>query len=185
MRKTVFLDRDGVINIDHGYVHTPEQFEFVPGVLEACHRLVEAGFQLIVVTNQSGIARGYYDEAQFAKLTEWMQAQFAQAGAPLTAVYYCPHHPEKGIAPYVTACDCRKPEPGMLLRGKAEHQADMAQSYMVGDKADDMTAGKSAGVKAKILVESGKSVTERGIALADQVCPALPQAVEWILSQDD
>lgn len=184
MKKTVFLDRDGVINVDHGYVHKAEDFEFVPGVLEACARLKAAGFELVVVTNQSGIARGYYDEDQFGELCDWMVERFESAGAPLTAIYYCPHHPEKGIEPYVGQCQCRKPEPGMLLQAAKEYPLDMSASYMVGDKADDMRAGRAAGVKAQILVRTGKSVTEEGQSLATVVQDDLGAAVEWILANE-
>ena len=97
MRRAAFLDRDGVINIDHAYVHTIEAFEWVPGVLDAARRLHDAGFALVVVTNQSGIGRGYYDEAAFGKLTDWMKAEFERAGAPLAGVFFCPHHPEKAL----------------------------------------------------------------------------------------
>ena len=160
MHKAVFLDRDGVINIDHGYVHRIEDFEFVPSALEACAALSAAGYKLIVVTNQSGIARGYYDESQFETLSQWMCAQFEQAGASIQAVYFCPHHPSKGNVPYVGDCDCRKPKPGMLLTGALEHDIDLTQSIMVGDKASDMEAGKSAGVAHTVMVRSGKKLDD-------------------------
>ncbi|WP_371878117.1 D-glycero-beta-D-manno-heptose 1,7-bisphosphate 7-phosphatase [Ferrimonas sp. SCSIO 43195] len=181
MRKTVFLDRDGVINVDHGYVHQIDQFEFLPGVLDACRQLHDAGYALVVVTNQSGIARGYYDEAQFAHLTQWMKEQFSTAGAPLTAVYYCPHHPDKGNAPYVRDCDCRKPEPGMLAAAAKAYELDLARSFMIGDKNSDMAAGRRAEVRACVLVRSGKPL-ER-IEGADVVVDDLRQAAEWVLSQ--
>ncbi|SDI74544.1 D-alpha,beta-D-heptose 1,7-bisphosphate phosphatase [Ferrimonas sediminum] len=181
MRKTVFLDRDGVINVDHGYVHQIDQFEFLPGVLSACRRLHEAGYALVVVTNQSGIARGYYDEAQFAHLTQWMKEQFNAAGAPLTAVYYCPHHPDKGNDPYVRDCDCRKPEPGMLVAAAQAYELDLARSYMIGDKPSDMTAGRQADVSGCVLVRSGKQV--ESTEGADVVVEGLQQAADWVLKQ--
>lgn len=144
--RAAFLDRDGVINHDRGYVHRREDFEFLPGAINGMRRLVHAGFALIVVTNQSGIARGYYDVADFEALTAWMQEELAQAGAPVLSVYHCPHHP-KGIVPGLKGvCSCRKPAPGMLLRAQDEHHIDMGRSILIGDKDSDITAGKAAGV---------------------------------------
>ena len=113
MKRAAFLDRDGVINIDHAYVHDREHFEWVPGVLEGARMLTDAGFLLVVVTNQSGIGRGYYTEADFHALTDWMCGVFAEAGAPIAAVRFCPHHPEKALGLYRRECRCRKPQPGM------------------------------------------------------------------------
>jgi len=171
--KALFLDRDGVINIDHGYVSTPEQFEFVDGVFEACQQFQALGYKLIVVTNQSGIARGYYSPQQFEQLTQWMCAQFAAHGVHITAVYHCPHHPTKGQAPYVQDCNCRKPAPGMLLQAIAEHSIDPALSIMVGDKGADMQAAAAAGVGHKVLVQSGQPFSSQEAALADAVWPSL------------
>ena len=111
MKKAAFLDRDGVINIDRAYVHKIDDFEWIPGVLGAARRLRDAGFSLVVVTNQSGIGRGYYSEEDFDRLTDWMKARFAEAGAPLAGVYFCPHHPEKALDKYRIDCGCRKPRP--------------------------------------------------------------------------
>jgi len=171
--KALFLDRDGVINVDHGYVSTPEQFEFVNGVFEACKHFQAQGYKLVVVTNQSGIARGYYSPEQFKVLTQWMCQQFAAHGVHITAVYHCPHHPTKGHAPYVQDCNCRKPAPGMLLQAIAEHGIDPAQSIMVGDKGADMQAAAAAGVGHKVLVQSGQPFSEQEAALADAVWPSL------------
>ena len=150
MRKAAFLDRDGVINIDHAYVHKIEEFDWVPGVLEAARALSEAGYLLVVVTNQSGIGRGYYDEAAFTRLTDWMKARFAEAGAPVAGVYFCPHHPEKANPPYRMDCDCRKPRPGMLLKAAEDLGIDLSTSIMFGDKPGDMTAGRAAGCVERI-----------------------------------
>jgi heptosyltransferase I len=171
--KAVFLDRDGVINVDHGYVSTPEQFEFVDGVFEACQHFLKQGYKLVVVTNQSGIARGYYSPEQFEALTHWMLQQFSEHGVHITAVYHCPHHPTKGQAPYVQDCKCRKPAPGMLLQAIAEHGIDPAQSIMVGDKVADMQAAAAAGVGHKVLVQSGQPFSSQEAALADEVWPNL------------
>ena len=151
-RRAAFLDRDGVINLDHAYVHRVADFDLVPGVLEAAAQLVRQGFALIVVTNQAGIGRGMYTEADFDVLTAHMRALFAAAGAPITAVYHCPHHPELALPPWRMACDCRKPAPGMLRRAAAEHRIDLAGSVFFGDKCDDMAAGLAAGVGWRVLL---------------------------------
>lgn len=171
--KAIFLDRDGVINIDRGYVSTPEQFEFVEGVFEACQHFQAQGFKLIVVTNQSGIARGYYTPQHFEKLTQWMRAQFFFHGVHITAVYHCPHHPTKGYAPYVQDCQCRKPAPGMLLQAVNEYGIDPSHSIMVGDKWSDMQAAASAGVGYKVLLQSGLTYSSQHYTLADVVWPSL------------
>ncbi|MBY5922350.1 D-glycero-beta-D-manno-heptose 1,7-bisphosphate 7-phosphatase [Ferrimonas balearica] len=181
MRPAVFLDRDGVINRDHGYVGSIDAFEFLPGVLESCAALVKAGFALVVVTNQSGIARGYYDEQQFRQLSAWMSDQFTEAGAPLAGVYHCPHHPDKGDAPYRMDCDCRKPNPGMLLTAARELDLMLASSYMVGDKLSDIEAGKGAGVKATLFIGDGSALNNLNKGEAPDWCgPDLPSAVAWI-----
>lgn len=173
MNKALFLDRDGVINVDHGYVCQPEQFEFIEGVFDACLTFQQLGYRLIVVTNQSGIARGYYTEAQFHRLTAWMCEQFAIHGVQIDGVYHCPHHPSQGVAPYVQRCTCRKPAPGLLLQAIAEHGIDPAQSIMVGDKADDMRAAASAGVGLRILVQSGQAFTAEEARTSHAVWPSL------------
>jgi D-glycero-D-manno-heptose 1,7-bisphosphate phosphatase len=151
-RRAAFLDRDGVINIDHGYVFRREDFQFVDGVLAASALLVQRGFALVVITNQSGIGRGLYSEADFADLTAWMALQFADAGAPLAGVYHCPHHPLQGAGAYRTECDCRKPAPGMLLRAARELHLDLARSVLFGDKRLDLEAAAAAGVPVRVLL---------------------------------
>jgi D-glycero-D-manno-heptose 1,7-bisphosphate phosphatase len=153
--KAAFLDRDGVINVDHGYVHDPDNFELFPGVIEACKSLHEAGYKLIVVTNQAGIGRGYYTTTQFLEFTGWMEKLFRDAGAPITATYYCPHHPEMGIGQYRRVCEFRKPAPGMLLRAIDEHELDPSGSFFVGDKRSDIEAACSAGVRGYRVGEEG------------------------------
>ncbi len=177
LRKAVFLDRDGVINIDHGYLHQPEQFDFIDGVFEACRHLQNLGYLLIVVTNQSGIARGYYTEHQFALLTSWMKQQFAAQGVKIDGVYYCPHHLEKGENPYNIDCDCRKPRPGMFNQAIREYGIDPAQSIMLGDKAADMQAAAAAGVSRKVLVLSGQALSDEDKQQADEVWPSIHTAL--------
>ena len=137
--KAVFLDRDGVINIDHGYVYKIEDFEFVEGIFDELRRYKDEGYIFIVVTNQSGIGRGYYKEEDFLKLTNYMIKEFEKRGIEIKKVYYCPHTPAEN-------CECRKPKPGMLLKAQGEFDIDMKNSVMIGDKESDMEAGKRAGV---------------------------------------
>lgn len=169
----IFLDRDGTINIDHGYVYEIDRFQFIDGVIDACIELKAMGFALVLVTNQSGIARGKFTEAQFTKLTEWMDWSLADRGIDLDGIYYCPHHPEGSVAAFTQVCDCRKPKAGMLLLAKEDLHIDMAASYMVGDKLDDMQAAINAGIGHKILVRTGKEITAEGEALADKVLDSL------------
>lgn len=145
-RPALFLDRDGIINIDHAYVHRPEDFHFVHGIFELVAAANHLGYLTVVVTNQAGIGRGYYTETDFHALTDWMRAQFVQRGAIINAVYFCPDHPEHGVGKYRKESNFRKPAPGMLLQAADELSIDLDRSIMVGDKTTDMQAGKAAGV---------------------------------------
>jgi D-glycero-D-manno-heptose 1,7-bisphosphate phosphatase len=149
--KALFLDRDGVINVERGYVHRPESFEFIPGIFELCRAAQSLGYLLIVVTNQAGIARGYYSEADFGALTDWMMDRFMEQNIEIARVYYCPYHPVFGVGEYQRDSPDRKPNPGMLLRAKSEWNLDMASSILIGDKASDMEAGGAAGVGTLIF----------------------------------
>ena len=169
----VFLDRDGVINQDTGYVSCVDDFHFIDGTIEALQILKKKGYCLVVVTNQSGIARGYFTEEQFMSLTEWMDWSLADRDVDLDGIYFCPHHPTAGVGEYRQECNCRKPAPGMLLDAAKDLKIDLADSYMVGDKAGDLQAAKAAGVGHKVLVRTGKTVTEEAIALADEVQDSL------------
>ena len=185
MNRAVFLDRDGVINIDHGYVHQVDDFEYVEGVFEACAALKQQGYKLVVVTNQSGIARGLYTEDQFHSLTEWMDWNFADKGVDLDGIYYCPHHSEKGIGEYKQDCDCRKPKPGMLKSAAQFLKIDLSRSVMVGDKRDDMLAAQAAGVPTRILVRTGKTVTDEAIAAASVVLDSVADVPAYLSSLQD
>ena len=134
----VFLDRDGVINQDTGYVSCVDDFHFIDGTIEALQILKKKGYCLVVVTNQSGIARGYFTEEQFMSLTEWMDWSLADRDVDLDGIYFCPHHPTAGVGEYRQECNCRKPAPGMLLDAAKDLKIDLANSYMVGDKAGDL-----------------------------------------------
>lgn len=169
----VFLDRDGVINQDTGYVSCVDDFHFIDGTIEALQILKKKGYCLVVVTNQSGIARGYFTEEQFMSLTEWMDWSLADRDVDLDGIYFCPHHPTAGVGEYRQECNCRKPAPGMLLDAAKDLKIDLANSYMVGDKAGDLQAAKAACVGHKVLVRTGKTVTEEAIALADEVQDSL------------
>ncbi|MFP3644424.1 D-glycero-beta-D-manno-heptose 1,7-bisphosphate 7-phosphatase [Paraburkholderia sp. SIMBA_054] len=159
-KRALFLDRDGVINVDIGYLHRKEDCVFLPGIFELVRRARRAGFDVFVVTNQAGIARGYYTEETFAGFTDWMMGQFADEGAPITQVYYCPHHPDAGVRSYRISCECRKPQPGMLLRAAAEHGIDLAASAMVGDSVTDMEAAKAAGIRYRFLIGEARQTSD-------------------------
>lgn len=151
-RGAVFFDRDGVLNLDHGYTHRWDQFEWTPGAIEAVKAVNDRGLFAFVVTNQSGVARGYYGEDDVARLHEAMAAALAQAGVRLAAVEHCPHHPGGRVARYAVACDCRKPAPGMILRAARALELDLAASVMFGDKASDIEAARRAGVGRAVRV---------------------------------
>ncbi|MEZ9545402.1 MULTISPECIES: D-glycero-beta-D-manno-heptose 1,7-bisphosphate 7-phosphatase [Vibrio] len=172
-KPAVFLDRDGVINVDHGYVHDEHDFEYIDGVFEAAKAFKDMGYLLVLVTNQSGIARGMFSEDRFLSLTQWMDWNFVDNGVELDGIYYCPHHAEHGIGDYKQDCECRKPKPGMFISARDFLKIDMANSVMIGDKAEDMMAAEEAGVGTKVLVRTGKPITEKGEALASVVLDSI------------
>ena len=152
--KVIFLDRDGVINKEIGYLHKIEDFEFIDGVFEACQYFQEIGYKLIVITNQSGIARGYYQEEDFHTLNQWMLTRFDDQNVDILNVFFCPHGPESN-------CKCRKPQPGMLLEARDKFDIDMKNSWMIGDKESDVCAANAAGISNTILVKSGHTINEK------------------------
>jgi len=149
-----FLDRDGVINVDTGHAHTPAEFHFQPGAPEAVRLLNDRGYLVIVVTNQAGIGRGLYTEAEFIEFTGWIDERLAESGAHVDATYHCPHHPTAGVGEYLVECDCRKPAPGMLLQAIAEWEPDLERSFLLGDKPTDLEAAARAGVRG-VLYRGG------------------------------
>lgn len=153
-RGAIFLDRDGTINEDRGYIFRASEFEFIPGAIEAIRMLKEAGYLVIVVTNQAGIARGLYDETDVHELHRHLDRELARHGAVIDAYYYCPHHPDQGRAPYLRECACRKPLPGMILQAADDFSVDLEISFLVGDKHSDIEAGQASGCTS-ILVETG------------------------------
>ena len=151
--KTIFLDRDGVINKEVNYLHKIDDFEFVDGIFKACIYFQNLGYKIIIITNQSGISRGYYDESDFEKITKWMLSKFEKNNINILDVFHCPHGPD-------SICECRKPKPGMLLKAKTKHNIDMKKSWMIGDKENDIKAANNAGIINTILVKSGHNVDE-------------------------
>ena len=145
-RKALFLDRDGVINVNLGYVHSARETEWLPGIFELCDAARTAGYLLVVVTNQAGIARGRYSEQVFIDYTRWMHAEFACRGTPIAVTYFCPHHPTAGVGLARITCECRKPRPGMILAAAAALDLELENCIMVGDQLSDMQAAKMAGV---------------------------------------
>lgn len=183
LKRAVFLDRDGTINVEKEYLHRIEDFEFLPGAPQAIRRLNEAGLLVLVVTNQSGIGRGYYSAEEVETLHGHLQSQLNALGARIDGFYLCPHHPTEGVGDYRVACDCRKGEPGLLLRAAEDFGIDLASSWMVGDKVADIEAGTRAGCRP-ILVLTGYGRRERP-ALAGggvAVCEDLMAATDLILA---
>lgn len=146
-QKALFLDRDGVVNVEKNYLHKIEDFELMEGIVDVCRRYQEEGYLIIIVTNQSGISRGYYTEEDFTVLSRWMVEYFKGFGITITHIYHCPHHESiDGV------CECRKPEPGMFLSAQKEYELDMASSVMIGDNERDIEAALSARVGMNILL---------------------------------
>lgn len=143
--KALFLDRDGVVNVNHGYVYQTENFDFIPGIIELCQKAQRKGYLIVIVTNQSGIARRYYSRAQFKALSKWLEQQFWQQGVRIAHTYHCPHHPKQSGA-FGFTCSCRKPKPGMLFKAQQSFGIDMKRSIMVGDSLSDMACALRAGV---------------------------------------
>ncbi|MED3778581.1 D-glycero-beta-D-manno-heptose 1,7-bisphosphate 7-phosphatase [Geobacillus stearothermophilus] len=155
MNRALFLDRDGVINVEKEYLYKIEEFEFIDGVFETCRYFQDLGYLIIVITNQAGIARGFYNEEDFKIITDWMLKEFEKEGVKITKVYYCPHHPE-----FSGECECRKPKPGMILEAQKEFNIDLAKSILVGDKNSDIEAGITAGIGKNYLITTGHKITE-------------------------
>ncbi len=182
-QRTIFLDRDGVINLDKAYVHRWEDFEFVPQALSAMRVLVQAGFHIVVITNQSGIARGMFTEQQYAALTAQMREHLSAEGIPLLDVLHCPHHPEGKVKRYAIECQCRKPAPGLLLQAAERHGIDLSQAILVGDKPSDIFAGRNAGVRSAYLVQSDNRENVASLTAADATFDDLYACVLWLLGQ--
>ncbi len=177
----VFVDRDGTINVDVDFLSSPSQLQLIPRSAEAIKELNDLSIPVVVITNQSGIARGLYSEDDLHRVHSAMDVMLKQHGATVLAYYYCPHHPTDGIAPYVKDCECRKPKPGMLLRAKKKFGFNLKRSFIVGDKLVDVQAGKSVGAVA-IQVSTGYGVKEKDLTadIRDYYAVDLFDAVQFI-----
>ncbi|HJV66602.1 MAG TPA: D-glycero-beta-D-manno-heptose 1,7-bisphosphate 7-phosphatase [Geomonas sp.] len=183
-RRAVFLDRDGTINVEVQYLHKVEEFEFIAGVPAALKKLQEAGFLLVVVTNQSGIGRGHYDEDALDAIHSHMHEELARVGVSIDACYFCPHHPEHAKGDYLKECACRKPLPGMLQQAARDLDIDLGSSFMVGDKLADVEAGINAGCTSlMVLTGYGTSHVSR-LPEGIKAYRDLPAAVDAILALD-
>ena len=157
MNKALFIDRDGVINVDKVHVSRKEDFEFTDGIFDLCRSFSAKGYHIIVITNQAGIAKGLYSEADFLRLTSWMVDQFLGHGINISRVYHCPHHPD-----FTGPCGCRKPEPGMINQAIKDFDLDISQCILIGDKATDLEAGRRAGIKEANLFLTPQSPLKGG-----------------------
>ena len=152
--KTIFLDRDGVVNKDINYLHKINDFEFIDGVFESCRLINQLGYEIIIITNQSGIARGYFSELDYQRITNWMIDEFNKNNVKILDTFHCPHSPN-------SKCGCRKPKPGMFLEAINKHDINTSASWMVGDSERDITAANLAGIEKTILVRSGHKIDEK------------------------
>ena len=155
MKKAVFLDRDGTIIEEKHYLRDPEQVVLIPGAATAISLLAEKGYYIVMVSNQSGVARGYFDEEDVIRVNQRVQELLREHGAAIDAMYYCPHHPDGNIAKYKVDCSCRKPKSGMGIRASQEHDLDLSKSYMIGDKIADVEFARNCGMKNGFLVKTG------------------------------
>lgn len=176
MTKAIFLDRDGTINEEVDYLFKVDDFTFLPRVPEAIKTFRNAGYLVIVITNQSGVARGYYREEDVLALHRHIDAELSASGAAVDAWYYCPHHPEKGVDSYRIDCACRKPLPGMIHAAAERFRIDLPMSYVIGDKKCDVDAAIAAGAKP-VLVRTGYGASEEarlpaGVAVFDDLFAA-------------
>ncbi len=147
MKKALFIDRDGVINVDKVHVHTIDQFEFTSGIFDLCRKYLDAGYLILIITNQAGIAKGYYTELDFRILMVWVLKEFENKGIKIQNVYHCPHHPE-----HTGPCSCRKPEPGMIIRAIKDFDLNIEECVLIGDKESDIEAGRRAGIPDKNML---------------------------------
>lgn len=175
-RQALFLDRDGVINYNHGYVHKIEDFEWIPGIFETVRTANAFGCSVIVITNQAGIARGYYTEREFRSLTEWMVNQFAMEEAYISDVCFCPYHPD-GLSPYNVDSPYRKPNPGMLFDAAIKHNVELGQSVLIGDQETDIAAGRAAGLRLTGLLNPDSMLVPTE---ADMILRSHEEACIWL-----
>ena len=178
LRPAAFIDRDGVLNLDHGYVFRVQDFEWLPGAIDALAQLQRAGYALVVITNQSGVARGLYTLDDVERLHAHLRGDLQAHGVQLTGIYACPHHPDGVVPEYSLNCACRKPMPGMIEQAAREHGLDLAASYLFGDKATDIEAGRRAGVGRCWRIGTGGTGGEARDCSADGAAASLIDAVK-------
>ena len=187
MSKAVFLDRDGTVNEEVGYLTDLSQLRLIPGAGAAIRRLNHAGYKVIVVTNQSGVARGYFPESLVHEAHAYLTNMLREEGAVLDGIYYCPHHPTAGNSRYTMVCDCRKPGTGLIDQATRDFGVDISLSFMVGDKWSDIDLAQRTGVRA-ILVTSGFAPDDPGnrrpehVVEPDFTAHSITEAVDWIIS---
>lgn len=176
--KAIFLDRDGTINVDKDYLYRKEDFEYLPGAIEGLRKLSQEGFLLIVITNQSGIARGFYSKEDYLALDSWMKEDLRSKGISVVASYFCPHLPDAKIKRYKKICSCRKPGTELFWRAQKEFGIDMSRSFAIGDRMRDLSICVESGVKG-ILLSGGKAPDKDTV-----VCSSWEEIVERILSKN-
>ena len=190
MNRAVFLDRDGTVNEEVGYLKDLDRLRLIPGAAAAIRRLNEAGLKVVLITNQSGVARGYFSETFVHQAHELLKEMLDREGARLDGIYYCPHHPTAGDSSYTMSCDCRKPGTGLIDRAARDLAIDIKSSFMVGDKWSDIELAHRAGTRA-ILVRTGFAPDDPGnlrpahIADPDLVAHTIAEAADWIIDQTD
>lgn len=180
----LLLDRDGVVNVDSGYVGNWDEFEFISGSIEAMRQFSASDYSVIIITNQSGIARGYFELEDYKTITENMVTALRDAGVDLIAVYCCPHHPEGVVSDFVTKCNCRKPAPGMINRALSDYGLDAQRCVFVGDKATDLLAAQAAGIECRYLVDGGAGAMDMQNGLASALFESLLECARFHLTLD-
>ncbi len=188
-RPAVFLDRDGTLIREVGYLSRPEQVELLPGAIEGLQQLQQCGYALVIVSNQSGVARGYFPESAVHVVHHHLLDLLESRGIHITGVYYCPHHPEGSVKKYRKPCRCRKPEPGMVEQAVRDLALDLSRSVIIGDKASDIELGKRLNIKTVLVLTGYGKETLRKMtrehAKPDYVCHTLAEAAQWICSETD
>lgn len=182
--KTVFLDRDGVLNLDKGYIRHWSDFIFLPGTINGLINLIRSSFQIIIVTNQSGIARGFITEYEYLSLERKIETYLREKGIPITATYFCPHHIEGSIQELSFRCDCRKPLPGMLFKAASDFDINFSEAIMIGDKISDMQAAEAAGIPNRYLIDPEIYTTEDSFGSSTMRFKSLSDSVDFITSQN-
>ena len=188
MNRAVFLDRDGTINEEVGYLKSLDMLKVIPGAGAAIRRLNAAGFKVVIITNQSGVARGYFPESLVHEAHALLTATLRKDGATIDGIYYCPHHPTAGNSKHTIPCDCRKPATGLMDRAARDLGIDLKQSFMVGDKWSDIELGHRAGARS-ILVRSGFAPDDAGnerpshVEDPDFTAHDLAEAADWIIEK--